>query len=1082
MKRLLCCLAMLLPSISTLADVAVFRDDNLAIVDVSYKRQIIGGLDIYLSKSTYYIPLVDYVSILEFDIDVDAGGATGFFDANKQRFSLSYNESERVWNVEISGEKNVKDTIIDDSILVYEDILYVEQGLLSLWFETSLNLRFSESTIDLDVGVSSPAINRIYRKNRKIGVSDYIGDASEPILVTPYKWAEIPSADVRLSYLSTRNEDKRIKNYQSLNYSARTVGDFLAMSTETFVTGSRDEGIRGASIRMERYDEGRGMLGPLRLSQIGLGDISAPVVGEAPSTFGRGLIIGNDILHGGRSRDLRTIEGDYHPGWEVEIYLGSTLIGYQVIDETGHYKFDDVTLFEGANRFTLKFYGENGQEEEETRQIIVGDDPENLAPFRYSAAISQPGKKVISVGDDETGAEDDYQASLSGRLALGKNFSLNAGVQKSKITYDYGSDSTLSLEADNDSLLDNQDDSNTQQELDELSAPRTYYNIGANLYLGGLSLSLNTTLDDVDRKSYRFNASGIVVSTQVSATVTRFEYGNEFEGAGNSPFATNRSYDQYSLALSRQARFGGVILDYDSRQNGIADSETLNLGFSLRQGWFGWNNAINYQSAEYFENDELLEAENIVGTTLLSASSRKVNVRVSGVYTIEPDYEFTNVNFSSAFRLDNTKNLDLSASHNLTSDNTIYKMGLAWVNDDFRVLPSVSYDDKGRWKGSVQLSLSLGKRNGRLGSYYRAGSNPALTRGAIRARLFEDVNDDGLYQVGEPLLSGGEIEAIQLNRKARSNKAGVAWMELLPSWRRSDIAINENSINEGYMSLAIDDFSVVTRPGNTINMDLPFLRVGEIDGVVEILDGDDVYPGIGLVVKLVNSKNLVVSEKRADSTAYFSFERVVPGVYSIVVEGYEPIAKDAAMVNVGTSGDYLGGLVIQVREKTADNDKKSLLDEYDNSKQHYNSIDSQSNGFSDASGFSGIERSSVTQSIEVSEAVEPLFDIPTVSNPNVTAPTLVKDSIHVQGEELVEPVKTQLWVVQTVSYSNLESAKSLVEKIQQQGFGAQYKAVDLESGRYYRVFASGFLDEGSAKAAKSSLDEAFNVKSIVKRM
>ena len=58
----------------------------------------------------------------------------------------------------------------------------------------------------------------------------------------------------------------------------------------------------------------------------------------------------------------------------------------------------------------------------------------------------------------------------------------------------------------------------------------------------------------------------------------------------------------------------------------------------------------------------------------------------------------------------------------------------------------------------------------------------------------------------------------------------------------------------------------------------------------------------------------------------------------------------------------------------------------------------------------------------------------------------------------------------------------MVEKIRAEGFSAQIKQVDLPQGRFHRVFASGFIDEASAKDAKDSLDQAFGTKSIVKKM
>lgn len=1065
-----------------------FDDENLALLDVVYNRQNIGaGLDVYLDGDSFYLPLVDLVALLEVDINVTAEGASGRFSSEGKSFSLG--QSGGQWQINV-GERSL--TVADEHVQLFEDLLYVKKEDAESWFGIRFDLDFSNSNLLLEASGDLPFLARLARRNRKIGAQYDFGPATLPEWKQPYQWAEIPSADVRLNYFATRYEDENIKNrnINNLQYAVRTLGDFAAMSTETFFSGVTDKGLNGANFRMDRYDNGRQILN-LGLSQVSIGDVLNPALGYSNSASGRGILFGNDVVSGGLSRDVRDIEGDYYPGWEVELYLNTTLIGYQTIGEDGRYRFEDVILFSGDNDFKLKFYGPNGQKDEQVRRIVVGDDINDLGKFRYSVAITQPNRKVIEVSDSKPNEDYRYQATFNSRYLISKNFGLSLGLQQAGRKVPEIEDAADAFE-----MLDEngQPLSLTPEEIDVEYQDYQYVSFGFQSYFAGLNLSYTSTKELNGAFQHGVNLGGVLGTGMIyQIRASRFDeergFGGIFYDENDNP-----QLNSYDVSFNQNLGKHSFILRGASRDYKFTSQFDGRFGYSGQFGPVGFNTVFEYQkqdSSEALDMDDDLNTyesvETLNGASFLSFSKRKASVRLSTAYSMEPESEITAVGLTTAWRIDDKTNLDSSINKNLITDSTFYRLGLSWVMPSFRVSPAIAYSDTGYWQGQVQFAMSLGKRSGRLGNYYDMGSDPTLTQGAVRARLFEDRNRDGKYQLGETLLSGGELKAVQSRRKARSNKAGVAWLESLPPWRLTDIQINDNSIDADYVAMAVDDFSVMPRPGRTIELDLPFNLVGEIDGTVVETDGDFTNEARGVTVLLVDRNDEVVDKDNSDSQGYFNFPRVKPGEYKIRVESRELISIDPRELKIDSSGNYLSGVAVTIKMKEFKDPLGALIGPAPSAAKPpvQEPVEAQEESPPE---FNGISAPVVEQVVESEVAVAPIYAVPAVNATD--GPAVIADAVDkIEGSEANnKPTQTSdeenysFWAVQVGSFKNEASAIQLVAKIQNIGLSAKTNLVSLPSGQFYRVFAHGFLDEKSAREAKQELDSTLNVKSIVKKM
>ncbi len=486
--------------------------------------------------------------------------------------------------------------------------------------------------------------------------------------------------------------------------------------------------------------------------------------------------------------------------------------------------------------------------------------------------------------------------------------------------------------------------------------------------------------------------------------------------------------------------------------------------------------------------------EDMSGATFFGLSMRPVNIRITSAYVIEPEAELTSVGLVSAMRLDSKTNVDFSINKSLIDDSVLSRLGLSWAHESFRVTPSVAYSNKGYWQGQVQLSATLGKRQGRLGNYYKLGSDPTLSHGAARLRLYEDDNGDGEYQRGEKLLSGGEIHAVQARRKARSNGAGIAWLESMQPWEPTDIVVNENMLDDGYMSLAIDEYAIVPRPGQVITVDMPFVRVGEIDGRVTMVDGDYELPANGIPIGLVNAAGEQIAEHYTDSEGYFTFARVEPGRYQFIAPNNEILSSSHQTVDISRKGEYISGIEISIKMKSFNNDLDWLesLDDQDNSQEKPSPDDNNSEKTAPA------DNNLSEELIDVPELDQEIF-VETFALPPAPAieHTVLseapvessKETLPVEAEETPEasqalptPSNERFWALQVGSFSQPASAQAVVEKLREQGFGASVTQVTVKGREFHRVFAQGFLDKDSALAAKSELDRTLKTRSILTQM
>ncbi|WP_317931669.1 SPOR domain-containing protein [Halioxenophilus sp. WMMB6] len=1053
-------LLLLVLNTPALAQDRIFGDDQLLILDLHYKRYgLMEGMEAYKADGHIYFALVDMVATLQMPIEVQGLEAKGRLDKARS-FQLSWDGSR--WQVEREGKTL---SVGAKDIVYHDETLFVSNGALEQWFPIELDIDLADAQVDLVVDGSLPFLESISRRDRIFSRSDAISEYEFPIYDSPYSVWEVPSVDFRITHTTTRNNKTDSDTSRLTRYTLVSNGDMALMSSNIFVNGTREEGIDNASIRFDRFDSERDLFGPLHLSQFSFGDISAP---GAKSSYGRGVLISNESNTSQLIRDFTTIEGNYYPGWEVELYLGETIVDFQVIGDDGRYRFTDVVLGQGINDYRLVFYGPAGEREVENRNLYVGEDTDDVNRLRYTLSVVQPDTRLYSANDNSTSG---WQANLVTRYSLGNLLALNAAYSQRR-----WDDSELS-----DAQL--------------LSGYNTtdYYTVGATSFLLGQSLSVTLQQQDSDPYDVTYSLGG-------GKRRLRYRFSYTDYGLTEADLLADQTESLLKGTVTTQFKKFSVLFDGRQYKHADYDLNFAEINFGGQYKKFYWSNGYEYRQ-DYLNGavEDQLFTELYTGTRVGPLATR-----VNAIYAIQPESELSNLGFSADLRLSRSVDVSFDYGYQVQEEINSYSLGMNWRLPYVTVNPYIRYNDNGLVQGNLSVLLSMGARDGELGNYYSLSRQTISSQGTLNARLFEDENGDGVYNTGERLLSGGVIHSLQTRQKAESDDVGIATITNIRAWFPSDIVYESDSVEDYSMKYGGRDFSIEMRPGKVMEVDLPFYRAGDIDGVVyrARYDGSS-RRARGITLDLTNAAGDVVATTVSASDGYYSFQRVLPGSYRVITRGQKmksPLNRDAVITRAGNFiGDY--NLVIDDSDPTLGATHNSL-EFLDPSAGPISSVTNPSAvqpvvhplvAVAPPAAVPAASAVPLTSPAATPAAAAPLTTASLISAPVATSPvraapvtTAPVRSIGVPTAAAPESVAPTVvappadpWALQLGSFSVASYAEALTDKLRSQSTPYYVREVSNARGKFIRVFAGPFDGRTAALERKAALDRDLKVQSFL---
>ena len=552
---------------------------------------------------------------------------------------------------------------------------------------------------------------------------------------------------------------------------------------------------------------------------------------------GTGLFVSNKPFQRQQSFDVITVEGTGQPGWDVEIYNGGKLENFGVVNEFGEYRFDNVQLTYGKNKITTILYGPQGQVIEDEEIYDIANTLLPKGDLQVEAAMIDVNQRLVEVDDERKERPTD---------GIYRNVSVKTGFNE-----------YLSPFVTNTSL-------NTRD------GRKDYVTAGANFSaLGGLGLI----------EGYKDMRGGSALDMRYSARFAgarlnmRSSFMNGFESDGVNFGDAAKTYEGEIRAFGNvPTPVGGVALGGNAVHTEYeSGSDSTYITTSQAYGFPGLRFS-NVTNSRLRENSH----ENSSGRlSLRRRLSDFWNVRGVLNYDIFPEKDLSGTRFEARYtdRANFTSSFDVN--HDLQDQNTSFGVDASYDFGTFLGGVGLNWDTENNIDAVLRTSMSLGpyKEDGS----YIASSENITKQTALKSRVFQDVDLDGVFSEGDIPIEGARL--IIDNIKAGYTDEDGTLYSVNPAGRGvAEIEVEQSSLSNELLVPAYDTTYTVLRPVTRPFVDIPMIISGSVDGNAYFEDG---RPSPTLRVQLIDQENEVVQETVTDFDGFYSFNYVRPGNYTV---------------------------------------------------------------------------------------------------------------------------------------------------------------------------------------------------------
>ena len=716
----------------------------------------------------------------------------------------------------------------------------VDLDSLNNWLGVPLAADLSNAVLRIDSKDKLPFQLAAERRARVASIRPQVQFdlASLPQTARPYRAWATPSVDVVAS--AGVVSDKRGGSYVQERYEIFAAGEVVGQSFDARLSSDNEGMPDSLRMRLYRTDPQGRLLGPLKATHYGVGDVSLLSTGiVAASAPGRGAVLTNRPIERPDALDKTTFRGDLPAGWDAELYRNGQLLAFTSPNGDGRYEFIDVPLQYGANRFEIILYGPQGQIRREIRQVQVGMDSIPPQQTWYWAGFAQENADLIEFGDRRRGA---FRRGWRGTM----------GVER-------GLDTRTSAAAYFHSLL----------------IENVRYNYGEV----ALRRSIGPTLLEVGG-SYADNGGLAARASWLAAFGETYVRADAMRGWGGfvSDRLTNNINGITSVSVDQSIKLGRTVLPlhFDVRQverwSGV-DSLEASARASASFRALTFTGQLDWSRTKVPVGPD--PPDNL--TASLLANARIGRVRVRG----EARFALSGANADSRMTLigewagkgDAEWRTELGYDRGL--DRARAGVGYTRRFNKLQLTGFGEVASDGSVAASLALAFSFGpKSNGG----WRVSSEKLASRGQVVAEVWMDENGDGVRQPSEAALPDVPLTAGNAFVDAATDKAGRGAIDGLEPFRPVMIGIDAGSLPDPYVQPALPGVVVTPRPGVATRVLLPMAAAGEIEGSLR-RDGGNPIEGLG--VELVDAEGRVRATTITEFDGYFLFEGVAYGRYTV---------------------------------------------------------------------------------------------------------------------------------------------------------------------------------------------------------
>lgn len=820
-------------------------DEDVLIYSVRLKKYTLTeGLIVYQDdEGEIWLPLSEFFRATNLPISVDAktGKAKGWFFEKSREFVLDMEAGKLMSD---SDNYELDDTAIER----HEDDIYVTSGYLDKIMPFEVFNDFNSLSLIVNSPDPLPIEIQKAKENRrkKLAKTANLGKDNYDIYKLPNGYYSYPSVDLTLGSNLMINEGQ--KNTYS-NYSIRSAGILAGFDTKFSLSGNSSTNNPTAYINARKY---RPYEDSILLKDIEFGDIrSSELELLSSSKSGRGVYVSTDSDSRVNKGKTITISGYLKDGYEVELYRNGKLIDFLTEGKNNEYEFNSVAVETGLNIFKMLFIGPYGEKYEEEKKVYIPQNAMKKGEYSFSSSLTQDNKKVIETNN--TGNSDNPKTNLKVLYGVTDNMTLSAGFSNQP---------------------DPVDDINNKS-FGTLGLSTSIFGAGVGLTLGyGEDSETPAYMVDFYRKFFDWYLLAQYedynnINSEVSYLYSKFADSNaEVRLTGGIDIPYVGRFPVFIRAKQTTA--------YEGSEKQTATELFFRTSHNIKRVMFG------YELTSFSDF-----AKNETTTAGLRVSTRYdiINIKGEYDYRISPEEEPLSISLKADFKVNEDINTfyEWETQFNDTDNINTVRWG---ISNRFKYgTVGANFSGNNNDTAIFSVSYSFGAVYNPFRNRYEIESKDSMSgSGSVAARVFLDNNDDGVYGRGDKPLKDIEVQTSARSKNRTTNERGEIFITEATPYNPNKISINEKSIKDISYHPTKEKVQYITKPGAFVRIDLPIKQFAEIEGEIYIREQGKLYPGKGLIVKVVDKDNKTLSKAIADYDGYFIIPEVPFGKHRIILD------------------------------------------------------------------------------------------------------------------------------------------------------------------------------------------------------
>lgn len=820
--------------------------DDQFLLDVTIRQLRLGdGVRAYGTPEGTCVVLGDFLTTLDVPMRIDL--------AAKKASGWAFRESNRISIDRVSGEvaygAGKREMLDSGTVRETPEGWCVDARALARWFGIGVRASTAASALSLTSDAKLPVELAKERRDRAARLHPAsLGLGSLPQVRVPYRLWRAPALDFVVSGGVTY--DARSGSRVDRRASLLAAGEMATLSYEA--QASTDARGNPESLRFRAYksDPDGGLLGPLRATHFGVGDVGgfdSKLIGQG--IVGRGAAVTNRPLSIANGFDRTHFEGDLPAGWEAELYRNGELLAFSPAGSDQRYRFDNVQLLYGENRIEILIYGPQGQVRSRVETLDVADAAAPPGKTWYWAGVNQPGRDLVNLNRAPRPP--------------------NVPKLQASVAIEHGLDTRTSIGLNA-----------TIQQLDDERL--TYVEGTVRRSVGRALVEVAGVRDSKGGMAARASLLGKVGNVNVSGEAI---VASNFRLQG----VRERSIRQAQLALDAPLRIGRTLVPAHAAVRVIDRADqTREIDAAARlSAMIGRFNLatevdVRHSSSAHGPSPPTRIEASLIGSGRIGG----VRVRGSTTFGLRP---------SARLRL-----ADVSAYWS-GSQSTDWEVGLGYDGEARRARGRLSYirrfdamaialtgEAASDGSAAVGFNLLFSLDPGRG---FRPSRQPLASVGMVRAHVYRDLNDNGAQDQGEPDEPRAMITTGMHAASQATDRKGQATVSGLPLYEPVAVGIDETSLADPMLTPRKALQVVTPRAGVAANVEIGLVGAGSIEGVL-VKSGGGGFEGVDL--ELLDGADKVVAVARSDYDGYFLFDRVAYGKFKVRIAASSATAIHAS--------------------------------------------------------------------------------------------------------------------------------------------------------------------------------------------